>query len=90
MVEMMNWYLSFFRDVIEFIFDVVSIDGYSLGYIVLAVIIVATVISATIGAVALGSKMIRDNSYAASSRARFRARNESINRRLSNIERGLD
>lgn len=90
MVEIMNWYLSFIKQCVEFLFSVVSIDGYSLGYMVLAVIVVATVISATIGAVALSSRMIRDNSYAASSRARFRARNAAVDRKLSNIERSLE
>lgn len=72
MVEMMNWYLSFIKQGIQLLFSLTSADGYSLGYMVLAIIIVATVISATIGAVALSSRMIRDNSYEISRRERMK------------------
>lgn len=73
MVEMMNWYLSFIKQGIQLLFSLTSADGYSLGYMVLAIIIVATVISATIGAVALSSRMIRDNSYDISRRERMKS-----------------
>lgn len=66
MKDFMNWMLIFFKDCITMLFSLVSVDGYSLGYMLLAVAIVGTVISATIGAVALASRMIRNNSYAAS------------------------
>lgn len=69
MVDVMNWYLTFFKQCIETIFGMVSVDGYSLGYMVLGVTVVAMVISATIGAVALSSRMIRDNSYIESRRS---------------------
>lgn len=69
MVDVMNWYLTFFKSCFDFIFGMVSVDGYSLGYMVLGVTVVAMVISATIGAVALSSRMIRDNSYIESRRS---------------------
>lgn len=66
MVEMMNWFLSFFAGGFEALFSLTSSDGYSLGWMVLAIAIVGTVISATIGAVSLVSNQIKDNSYARS------------------------
>lgn len=58
MVEMMNYFLRFFKAGFEFLFNIKSSDGYSLGYMVLGILIVGTVISATIGVVAVVSNSI--------------------------------
>lgn len=66
MVDMMNWFLSFFAEGFETLFSLTSSDGYSLGWMALSIAIIGTVITATIGAVGLVSNQIKDNSYARS------------------------
>lgn len=72
MVEFMNWFLLFFKDFVEMLFSLVSVDGYSLGNMLVAIAIIGVVISSTIGAVALVSRTIKDNSYAESREAKHK------------------
>ena len=72
MLDFMNWFLLFVKDAIVMLFGLVSIDGYSLGNMLVAIGILGVVISSTIGAVALASRMIKDNSYAESREAKHK------------------
>lgn len=58
MVQILNWYLTFFKDCIDAIFGMVSIDGYSLGYMILGATLVGVVIAASIGMVGLFSHAV--------------------------------
>lgn len=73
MVDFANWFLLFVQQTISMLFNLTSIDGYSMGSMLLAVAILGLVISASIGSVALVSAMIRTNSYIASRRDRHGA-----------------
>lgn len=89
MVDFANWFLLFVRQTIAMLFNLTSIDGYSMGSMLLAVSILGLVISATIGAVALVSSTIRTNSYIGTTRARQRAIAERQERRIDAIERNM-
>lgn len=73
MVEFMNWILLFLKNIVLMLIGFVSIDGYSLGHMLIGAAIVGVVLCSTIGSVALVSRMIRDNSYA-ETRARSKKR----------------
>lgn len=60
MVDFANWLLSFINGMISMIFSLTSSDGYSLGYMLLAMAIVGVVISATIGSLALVSSAVNN------------------------------
>lgn len=59
MVDLMNWFLSFFAKCITLLFSMVSIDGYSFGYMILAACIVGVIVAGTIGVVGIVSGAIR-------------------------------
>lgn len=64
MVDVMNWFLTFFAKCINLLFSIVSIDGYSFGYMVLAACIVGVIVAGTIGVVGIVSNSIRRYSEA--------------------------
>lgn len=83
MVEIFNWFLSFVAQVFGFIFnDLVSVDGYSMGYMALGITIMGVIVGGTIGAVGIFSSSMEKyatmshNDEVATGRAR--ARNQAI------------
>lgn len=59
MVDMMNWFLEFFRKCITLLFSMVSIDGYSFGYMILGALVVGVVVLGTVGAVGILARSIQ-------------------------------
>ena len=49
MVDMMNWFLSFFAGAIQTIFSITSADGWSLGYMMLGFTILGLITTSTVG-----------------------------------------
>lgn len=75
MVEIANWFISFFSQVMDFVLnDLVSVDGYSMGYMALGITIMGVIIGGTIGAVGIFSRSM--NQYATQS-ARSASRRSS-------------
>ncbi len=62
MVEMMNYFLEFFYQAVQLLFSIVSIDGYSFGYMILGALIVSMIIAGTIGAVGIVTNNMRRSS----------------------------
>lgn len=60
MVEFTNWFLNFVKDAVLTIFSFTSVDGYSLGYMVLGAVIVGVLVSVTIGSIGAFAIMHRN------------------------------
>lgn len=53
MVDIANWFLSFVAQAVRLIFNIKSVDGYSLGSMAVGIAIVSAVVTGTIGAVSI-------------------------------------
>lgn len=58
MVDFMNWFLNFVKNMVLLLFSLVASDGFSFGYMILGIGIVGAIISGTIGMVAIVSNAI--------------------------------
>ena len=59
MIDFMNWVLSFFQSLVQHIFQLVSSDGYSFGYMLLGAAVLGAVIFGTVSAVGIFARRLR-------------------------------
>lgn len=64
MVEIVNWFLNFCKDMCLALVSIESVDGYSFGNMYVGISVVGVVILATIGAVAVVNNNIRKQGMA--------------------------
>lgn len=58
MLEISNWFLQFVKDMVVAIVSIKSLDGYSLGNMIVGATIVGVIIAGTIGSVAIVTRRI--------------------------------